>query len=88
MKKHSVTRSGLSHARILTACALVTVSVFFGYLAFATSAPNATDIQAAGLAPTNDNESAILNTLGPGNYTNRARREQHHRDRGFGSVQA
>jgi hypothetical protein len=33
------------------------------------SASNATEIQATGLAPTNDNESAILMPLGPGNYT-------------------
>jgi hypothetical protein len=33
------------------------------------SAPNASEIQATGLAPSNDNESAILMPLGPGNYT-------------------
>jgi hypothetical protein len=33
------------------------------------NAPNASEIQATGLAPTNDNESAILMPLGPGNYT-------------------
>jgi hypothetical protein len=32
-------------------------------------AANMTDIQATGLAPTNDAESAILMTLQPGNYT-------------------
>jgi hypothetical protein len=33
------------------------------------SAPNASEIQATGLAPSNDNESAILMPLGPANYT-------------------
>jgi len=33
------------------------------------SAPNASEIQATGLAPTSDNESAILMPLGAGNYT-------------------
>src|SRR5205814_1597396 len=33
------------------------------------SASNASEIQATGLAPSNDNESAILMPLGPGNYT-------------------
>jgi hypothetical protein len=32
-------------------------------------ATNATDIQATGLAPTDDRESAILMTLSAGNYT-------------------
>jgi hypothetical protein len=32
-------------------------------------APNAGEIEATGLAPTSDNESAILMPLGPGNYT-------------------
>jgi hypothetical protein len=32
-------------------------------------APNAAEIQATGLAPTDDHESAILMTLSPGNYT-------------------
>jgi hypothetical protein len=32
-------------------------------------APNASEIEASGLAPTNDSESAILMPLGPGNYT-------------------
>jgi hypothetical protein len=32
-------------------------------------APNASQIQATGLAPTDDRESAILMTLAPGNYT-------------------
>ena len=32
-------------------------------------APNATEIQATGLAPSDDRESAILMTLTPGNYT-------------------
>ena len=32
-------------------------------------APNAADIQATGLAPSDDRESAILMTLAPGNYT-------------------
>jgi len=32
-------------------------------------APNAADIQATGLAPTDDRESAILVTLVPGSYT-------------------
>src|SRR5436190_10160415 len=41
MKKHSVSRSGLSHARILIACALVSASAFFGFLAFATLTPAA-----------------------------------------------
>ena len=39
MKKYSVTRSGLSHVRILTACALVTASAFISFLAFATITP-------------------------------------------------
>ena len=39
MKKYSVSRSGLSHARILTACVLVAGSAFFGYFAFATITP-------------------------------------------------
>jgi len=33
------------------------------------NASNASEIDATGLAPTNDNESAILMPLGPGNYT-------------------
>jgi hypothetical protein len=33
------------------------------------NASNAAEIEATGLAPTNDNESAILMPLGPGNYT-------------------
>jgi len=33
------------------------------------SAPNAAEIQASGLAPSNDKESAILMPLGAGNYT-------------------
>lgn len=33
------------------------------------SAPNASDIQASGLAPTNPKESAVLRTLAPGAYT-------------------
>jgi hypothetical protein len=33
------------------------------------SAPNAADIQATGLAPGDDHESAILTTISPGNYT-------------------
>ena len=33
------------------------------------SAPNMSEIQATGLAPSNDNESAILMPLGAGNYT-------------------
>jgi hypothetical protein len=41
MKKHSVSRSGLSQARILTACMLVTASAFFGFLAFAALTPTA-----------------------------------------------
>jgi hypothetical protein len=32
-------------------------------------APNAGEIQATGLAPSDDRESAILMTLAPGNYT-------------------
>jgi hypothetical protein len=32
-------------------------------------APNASDIQASGFAPSDDRESAVLLTLGPGNYT-------------------
>jgi hypothetical protein len=32
-------------------------------------APNAAEIQATGLAPTDDRESAVLITLPPGNYT-------------------
>lgn len=40
MKKHSLSRSGLSHARILTACALVAVSALFGFFAFATLTPS------------------------------------------------
>lgn len=32
-------------------------------------APNATEIQGTGIAPTDDRESAILMTLGPANYT-------------------
>jgi hypothetical protein len=32
-------------------------------------APNASEIQAAGLAPSNSKESAILMTLPPANYT-------------------
>ena len=32
-------------------------------------APQETEIQATGLAPTDDKESAILHTLGPGTYT-------------------
>jgi hypothetical protein len=32
-------------------------------------APNASDIEAAGLAPKDDRESALMLTLGAGNYT-------------------
>jgi hypothetical protein len=32
-------------------------------------APNATEIQATGLAPPDDRESVVLMTLTPGNYT-------------------
>jgi len=39
MKKRSVSRSGLSHARILIACALVSASAFISYFAFATITP-------------------------------------------------
>jgi hypothetical protein len=39
MKKYSASRSGLTHARILTACALVTASAFISYFAFATITP-------------------------------------------------
>jgi hypothetical protein len=38
------------------------------------SAPNASEIEATGLAPSNDNESAILMPLSPGNYTSIVRR--------------
>ena len=39
MKKHSVSRSGLSHFRVLMAGALVSVSALFAFLAFATITP-------------------------------------------------
>jgi hypothetical protein len=39
MKKHSSSRSGLSHARIVTACALVAFSGLFGFYAFAALTP-------------------------------------------------
>ena len=39
MKKYSISRSGLSQVRILTACALVAGSAWFGFLAFATITP-------------------------------------------------
>jgi hypothetical protein len=39
MKKYSVSRSGLSHLRILAACCLVAGSAFFSYFAFATITP-------------------------------------------------
>ncbi|HSV62167.1 MAG TPA: sialidase family protein, partial [Chthoniobacterales bacterium] len=49
MKKNSVSRSGLSHGRILIACALVSVSAFIGYLAFGTIiAPNGTLTEVSG----------------------------------------
>jgi hypothetical protein len=39
MKKLPSSRSGLSHVRILTGCALVAVSALFGFFAFATITP-------------------------------------------------
>ena len=39
MKKYSSSRSGLSRVRILTACALVTVSALFSFFAFAAITP-------------------------------------------------
>jgi hypothetical protein len=39
MKKHSVSRSGLSHVRVLMAGALVSVSALFAFFAFATITP-------------------------------------------------
>ncbi|HEX8897557.1 MAG TPA: hypothetical protein VF751_02570, partial [Chthoniobacterales bacterium] len=40
MKTHSVSRSGLSHIRVLIACALVIVSAFISFFAFATITPS------------------------------------------------
>ena len=49
MKTHSVSRSGLSHARILIACALVISSALIGVAAFATiTPPNGTLTEASG----------------------------------------
>src|SRR5256714_3279498 len=49
MKKLSASRSGLSHLRILIACALVIVSAFIGFVAFATiTPPNGTLTEASG----------------------------------------
>ena len=49
MKKYSIARSGLSHLRILTACALVAGSAFFGFFAFAAiTPPNGTLTEASG----------------------------------------
>lgn len=49
MKKYSIAHSGLSHLRILTACALVAGSAFFGYFAFATiTPPNGTLTEGSG----------------------------------------
>lgn len=49
-------------------------------------APNAAEIQAAGLAPTDDFESAILLTLSPGNYTSVMRGKD--RSTGIGLAEA
>ena len=49
MKKYSASRSGLSHARILIACALVASSALIGFVAIATiTPPNGTLTEASG----------------------------------------